>query len=81
MERVGCLIPWNYPLLLLVFKVAPALAMGNTVVIKPASETPLSLEHPRQHFRFGASARCREHVDGKWTGNWRRDRIATPTST
>jgi acyl-CoA reductase-like NAD-dependent aldehyde dehydrogenase len=40
---VGCLIPWNYPLLLLAFKVAPALASGNTVVIKPASETPLSL--------------------------------------
>lgn len=40
---VGCLIPWNYPLLLLVFKVAPALATGNTVVVKPASETPLSL--------------------------------------
>lgn len=40
---IGCLIPWNYPLLLLVFKVAPALATGNTVVIKPASETPLSL--------------------------------------
>jgi betaine-aldehyde dehydrogenase len=41
---VGCLVPWNYPLLLLVFKVAPALAVGNTVVIKPASETPLSLQ-------------------------------------
>lgn len=41
---VGCLIPWNYPLLLLVFKVAPALAVGNTVVVKPASETPLSLQ-------------------------------------
>jgi betaine-aldehyde dehydrogenase len=41
---VACLIPWNYPLLLLVFKVAPALAVGNTVVIKPASETPLSLQ-------------------------------------
>ena len=40
---VGCLVPWNYPLLLLVFKVAPALAVGNTAVIKPASETPLSL--------------------------------------
>ncbi len=40
---VGCLIPWNYPLILLVFKVAPALATGNTVVIKPASETPISL--------------------------------------
>jgi len=41
---VGCLVPWNYPLLLLVFKVAPALGVGNTVVIKPASETPLSLQ-------------------------------------
>lgn len=41
---VACLVPWNYPLLLLVFKVAPALAVGNCVVIKPASETPLSLQ-------------------------------------
>jgi len=41
---VACLVPWNYPLLLLVFKVAPALAVGNTIVIKPASETPLSLQ-------------------------------------
>lgn len=39
---VAALVPWNYPLLLLVFKVAPALATGNTVVVKPASETPLS---------------------------------------
>lgn len=39
---IGCLVPWNYPLLLMVFKVAPALATGNTVIIKPASETPLS---------------------------------------
>jgi betaine-aldehyde dehydrogenase len=38
---VGCIIPFNYPLLLLVWKVAPALAAGNTVVIKPASQTPL----------------------------------------
>ncbi len=41
---VACLIPWNYPLLLLAFKVAPALAAGNTVVIKPAPDTPLSLQ-------------------------------------
>ncbi len=37
---VSCIVPWNYPLLLLVWKVAPALAAGNTVVIKPASYTP-----------------------------------------
>jgi len=38
---VGCITPFNYPLLLLAWKAAPALAAGNTVVIKPASKTPL----------------------------------------
>ncbi len=36
------IIPWNFPLLMLAWKVAPALAAGNTVVLKPASTTPLS---------------------------------------
>src|SRR5690606_11372824 len=35
-------IPWNFPLLMLAWKVAPALAAGNTVVLKPAEETPLT---------------------------------------
>ncbi len=39
---VGCIIPFNYPLLLMIWKVAPALAAGNTVVVKPAEQTPLS---------------------------------------
>jgi betaine-aldehyde dehydrogenase len=39
---VGCITPWNYPLLLLSWKIAPALAAGNTVVIKPSEMTPLS---------------------------------------
>ena len=39
---VGCIIPWNYPILLLAWKIAPALAAGNTVVIKPSEFTPLS---------------------------------------
>ncbi|MBM3143411.1 MAG: aldehyde dehydrogenase [Chloroflexi bacterium] len=39
---VGCIVPWNYPLLLLAWKMAPALAAGNTVVIKPSELTPLS---------------------------------------
>ena len=39
---VAALIPWNYPLLLLAFKMAPALATGNTVVIKPASDTTMT---------------------------------------
>jgi betaine-aldehyde dehydrogenase len=39
---VVAIVPWNYPLLLLTWKIAPALAAGNTVVIKPSEETPLS---------------------------------------
>jgi acyl-CoA reductase-like NAD-dependent aldehyde dehydrogenase len=38
----GCIVPWNYPLLLLSWKLAPALAAGNTVVAKPSEVTPLS---------------------------------------
>ena len=38
----GQVIPWNYPLLMLAWKVAPALATGNTVVLKPAETTPLT---------------------------------------
>jgi aldehyde dehydrogenase (NAD+) len=39
---VGQIIPWNFPLLMFAWKVAPALAAGNTVVIKPAENTPLT---------------------------------------
>jgi len=39
---VGQIIPWNFPLLMLAWKVAPALAMGNTVILKPAEFTPLT---------------------------------------
>jgi len=39
---VGCIVPWNYPLLLLTWKVAPALAAGCPVVCKPSEVTPLS---------------------------------------
>lgn len=39
---VGAIVPWNFPLMLLIWKVAPALAMGNTVVLKPAPTTPLT---------------------------------------
>jgi aldehyde dehydrogenase (NAD+) len=38
----GQIIPWNFPLLMLAWKVAPALAAGNTVVLKPAEQTPLT---------------------------------------
>ncbi len=39
---VGCIVPWNYPLLLLTWKLAPALAAGNATVCKPSEVTPLS---------------------------------------
>lgn len=39
---VGQVIPWNFPLLMLAWKVAPALAAGNTIVLKPAEYTPLT---------------------------------------
>ena len=38
---VGAVVPWNFPLMLLTWKVAPALAMGNTIVVKPATYTRL----------------------------------------
>ncbi|PWJ25296.1 aldehyde dehydrogenase [Branchiibius hedensis] len=40
---VGQIIPWNFPLLMAVWKLAPALAAGNAVVIKPAEQTPASI--------------------------------------
>lgn len=42
MGVVGAISPWNYPLLMAIWKVAPALAAGNTVVLKPAEQAPLS---------------------------------------
>ena len=38
----GAVIPWNFPLLMAAWKIAPALACGNTVVLKPAETTPLT---------------------------------------
>jgi len=46
---VGCIVPWNYPLLLLAWKVAPALAAGNTCVIKPSEMTPLATLYLAEH--------------------------------
>ncbi|MEN2976539.1 aldehyde dehydrogenase family protein (plasmid) [Tistrella bauzanensis] len=39
---VGCIVPWNYPLMMAAWKIAPALAAGNAVVLKPAEQSPLS---------------------------------------
>lgn len=45
----ACIIPWNYPLLLMAWKVAPALAAGNTVIIKPSELTPLTTLYLQKH--------------------------------
>jgi acyl-CoA reductase-like NAD-dependent aldehyde dehydrogenase len=47
---VAVIVPWNYPLLLLAWKVAPALAAGNTVVVKPSPYTPLATLRPAEAF-------------------------------
>jgi acyl-CoA reductase-like NAD-dependent aldehyde dehydrogenase len=39
---VGCIIPWNFPMILMAFKVPAALLAGNTVIVKPAPTTPLT---------------------------------------
>jgi betaine-aldehyde dehydrogenase len=46
---VACITPWNYPLLLLAWKLAPALAAGNSCVIKPSEMTPLSSIYLAEH--------------------------------
>ena len=43
MGVAACIVPWNYPLLMATWKLAPALAAGCTVVIKPSEFTPLTL--------------------------------------
>jgi gamma-glutamyl-gamma-aminobutyraldehyde dehydrogenase len=39
---VACVVPWNFPLLMLAWKAAPALAVGNSIIVKPSSETSMS---------------------------------------
>lgn len=42
---VGCIVPWNYPFMMTSWKVAPALAAGNSVVLKPSEKSPLSAQY------------------------------------
>jgi betaine-aldehyde dehydrogenase len=55
MGVVGCIVPWNYPLLLLGWKLGPAVAAGNTVVCKPSELTPISTL---------MLAQCLDHLPG-----------------
>jgi acyl-CoA reductase-like NAD-dependent aldehyde dehydrogenase len=47
---VACIAPWNYPLMIAAWKVAPALAVGNSVILKPAQQSPLSATRLAQLF-------------------------------
>ena len=54
---VAAIVPWNFPLLLAAWKVAPALACGNTVILKPASQTPLTAHRARRDRDRGRACR------------------------
>ena len=62
---VASIAPWNYPLMMAAWKLAPALAGGNTVVIKPSEQTPLStLKLATLHGR-AVSPWCRQLICGR----------------
>jgi len=62
---VGCITPWNYPLMQIAWKIAPALAAGNCVVLKPAEQAPLSALLLAELFmRAGAPAGVLNVVNG-----------------
>ena len=61
---VGCIVPWNFPLNIASWKIAPALACGNAVVLKPAEETPLTaVSYRRTRDRGGIPCRGAERRD------------------
>ena len=55
----GQIIPWNFPLLMASWKIAPALACGNVVILKPAEQTPLTAHSPRRAYLRSGTARGR----------------------
>ena len=61
---VAAIVPWNYPLLLLAWKLAPALAAGNTVVCKPSELTPLSTLALHSCLDVCLRASCRSCPEG-----------------
>ena len=55
---VGQITPWNYPLMMAIWKIGPALAGGNTIVLKPAETTPLSTLRLRRARRRASCPRA-----------------------
>ena len=58
---VGQIIPWNFPILMAIWKLAPALAAGNAVVLKPAEQTPASIHVLMELVARPAPGRRAEH--------------------
>ena len=58
---VASIAPWNYPLMMAAWKLGPALAAGNTVVLKPSEQTPLTALKLAHALRGAVSAGRREH--------------------
>ena len=72
---VGQIIPWNFPLLMLSWKIAPALATGNAVVLKPAEFTPLTA------LAFAEICQATSGFLSNWAANLLSSCLKTPTST
>jgi Aldehyde dehydrogenase family len=61
---VGQIIPWNFPLKMAAWKLAPALATGCTIVLKPAEQTPLSaVRHPQSQNERSTDSSCQQSID------------------
>lgn len=62
---VGCIAPWNYPLLMALWKIAPSLAAGNSTILKPAEQSPLSCYRAAELFvEAGGPAGALQVVNG-----------------
>ena len=69
---VASIAPWNYPLMMMAWKLAPAIAGGNTVVFKPSEQTPLTALKLAKHPRRDPARRRRQR---------RRSAAATASAT
>ncbi len=77
----GQIIPWNFPLLMAAWKLAPALAAGCTVVLKPAEQTPLTRAAARRAGARGRASRQASSTSSPATARPARRWSSTPAST
>jgi len=77
---VGQIIPWNFPLLMMAWKVAPAIAAGNAVVLKPAEQTPVSvmvwMDMVKDVIPAGVVNTLSMDLDRKRVNRWQHIRIS-----